>query len=78
MKRDAKDLRTYIDAYGVAVRAGVLTPSKADEESMRKLFGLPPMDEAVSADWDKSGGVRKPITLAKEDSGSTDAEGVEP
>ncbi len=61
--RTTKSLKLLLDAYGVAVRAGVITPQKADEVEFRKLFGLPAMSKAVEADWDSTAGIRKPTTL---------------
>jgi len=56
-------LKTLIDSYGVAVRAGVITPQVEDEKYMRKQFGLPVMSAATEADWGRTEGVRKPLTL---------------
>jgi hypothetical protein len=64
---DVTKLKGYADAYGIAVRAGVLTPSLDDEVYFRNLFGLPEMNDAVRADWAKTDGARQPITLAKEE-----------
>lgn len=66
MKINAEQVRMYAEAYGVAVRAGVLTPNRDDEAHIRKMFGLPMMNAEVQASWDDSDGVRAPITLAKE------------
>ena len=56
----------FPEEYGVAVRAGVLTPNADDEKFLREKFGLPPMNESVVAAWEDSEGVRFPITLAQE------------
>lgn len=58
-------LKNMMDAYGVGVRAGVLTPNMDDEEAIRKEFGLPPINDSVRAAWAESKGVRFPITLAQ-------------
>ena len=57
-------LKTLIDAYGVAVRAGLVTPQAADEEYFRSIIGLPDMSKDVYEDWAKTDNIRKPITLA--------------
>lgn len=64
MKVDADKLRQYSEAYGVAVRAGALTPNRVDETFFRELFGLPELPEEVKRSWDESKGVKAPITLA--------------
>jgi HK97 family phage portal protein len=57
------NLKSKFDAYGVAVRAGALTPQTADEQSFRVEAGLPTMSQAVNEAWTDDGGVRRPITL---------------
>lgn len=58
------DDKTFVDTYGIAVRAGVVTPQVDDEKMLRDRLGLPEMgSDAVSA-WEDDGGVRRPITLA--------------
>lgn len=59
-------LRVAADSYGVAVRAGVITPNAKDEEYFRKLTGLPAITSEVKAAWEKDGGIRKPVTLQAE------------
>lgn len=51
------------DAYGVAVRAGAVTPQKADEADFRGELGLPEMSDDVASAWAEDDGVRHPITL---------------
>lgn len=53
------------DAYGVAVRAGVITPQTQDEDAFRKKLGLPPMSPAAKAAWSLDKGTRRPITLTQ-------------
>jgi len=65
MEIDPAKVRQYVEAYGVAVRAGVLTPNRDDEEFVRKVFGLPAMNQEVIQEWNRSDGIRTPITLAK-------------
>jgi hypothetical protein len=67
---DISTLKGVLDAYGVGVRAGVITPQTDDEVQMRVIMGLPVMSDAVAADWAESGGVRHPITLAINEDGS--------
>lgn len=56
--------KSMTDTYGVAVRAGVVTPNAEDEIAMRDALGLPPMPKEVVKAWKDSGGVKQPITLA--------------
>ena len=51
-----------LDAIGVAVRAGVITPTINDESSVRNLLSLPEMSEDVVTEWEKNP-IRSPITL---------------
>lgn len=63
---EISDLKFLLDAYGVAVRAGVVTPQTADEEYMRRIMDLPAMSDGVRADWAKTDGVRHPLTIKRE------------
>lgn len=56
------DIKAMADAYGVGVRAGLITPQREDEDNFRSLAGLPPIGSDVAEDWEASP-VRKPITL---------------
>jgi hypothetical protein len=58
-----QNLKAKFDAYGVAVRAGSITPQESDEEQFRKEAGLPPMSKEVDDAWFDDGGIRRPITL---------------
>jgi hypothetical protein len=58
------NLKAKFDAYGVAVRAGAITPCDADEDEFRKEAGLPAMTPAVKGAWKEDKGFRRPITLA--------------
>lgn len=62
---DIEKVRAVIDAYGVGVRAGVITPCAEDEAAFRELLGLPAMPQSVKADWEDSDGIRRPITLQR-------------
>lgn len=57
------DLKSRLDAYGVGVRAGAITPQIEDEDATRKEFGLPILSSAARALWSDQGNVRQPITL---------------
>ena len=57
-------LAKFAETYGIAVRAGLITPNLDDEIAAREMFGLPPVNDAVRAEWEKTKGVRSPITLA--------------
>ena len=61
------NLKSFLDAYGVAVRAGAVTPQLQDEEYIRNLMDLPAMSDAVRAYWSEQDGVRKPLTIKTED-----------
>ena len=50
------------NGYGIAVRAGAITPQIEDEEIMRKAMGLPAMSAAARELW-ATQKVREPITL---------------
>jgi len=59
-----ENLKSKFDAYGVAVRAGAITPAVMDEETFRAEAGLPNMSPAVLGAWKEDKGFRRPITLA--------------
>lgn len=63
---DLAAVKAKTDAYGVAVRAGLLTPTLEDEKLVRADVGLPAPNEDVQKAWEEDGGVRKPITLQAE------------
>jgi lambda family phage portal protein len=58
-------LKGEADAYGVGVRAGVITPQTDDEDAFRKKMKLPAMSEDAKAAWEEDEGVRRPITLTQ-------------
>ena len=70
---DIIQLTSFINAYGTAVRAGVVTPCVEDENYIRQLMDLPDMPQSVRKEWESTGGIRKPITLVKPSEMSTDA-----
>lgn len=61
----APDVVAAINAYGIAVRSGVVTPQEADEDHFRQRLSLPAKTPAVATAWSDDGGVRRPITLAQ-------------
>lgn len=60
---DVERLKSILDAYGVGVRAGAITPIDVDEEYFRSQAGLPAKTAAVVTAWTEDGGIRRPITL---------------
>lgn len=60
---DVTQLKTLVDAYGVAVRAGAITPQLEDEVYFRKLIGLPVMSKQNETAWQEANGIKQPITL---------------
>lgn len=65
---NAEDLKRVLDAYGVGVRAGTITPTPEDEAYFRKLAKFPDMGNAVIAAWKEEGNFRRPITLTPPES----------
>ncbi len=59
-----EDLKRVLDAYGVGVRAGTITPTEEDEKYFRSLAAFPEMAQVVIDAWKEDGGFRRPITLA--------------
>ena len=60
---DVKKLRDLLDSYGIAVRAGVITPCLEDENEFRSRMGLKPAPPHVIDAWTRSRGIRTPLTL---------------
>jgi HK97 family phage portal protein len=56
-------IKSKMDAYGVAVRAGAITPQIEDEVKLREEAGLPPISDDIKRAWDEDEGYRRPITL---------------
>ena len=61
------DVKQMMDAYGVGVRGGTITPQQSDENHFRGLLGLPPVEQPVLDAWEADGGARRPITLKSQD-----------
>jgi len=59
-----ENVRAFCEAYGVAVRAGLITPCIDDENHARELFGLAKAPSEVELEWKRTSGVRAPITLS--------------
>lgn len=66
-------MKPLVDAYGVAVRTGAISPQAEDESSFRERLGLPPMGDAVKQAWNADRGVRRPITIAPTPTNNPDA-----
>ena len=64
---EVTQLKVLVDAYGVGVRAGVITPQPEDEAYFRELMDLPGMNSAVQTNWKEGGNVRKPITIKSDE-----------
>jgi hypothetical protein len=58
-------IRNLLDAYGIGVRGGVITPCLEDENAFRKMIGLEQAPASVVAEWSRTNGVRLPITLQR-------------
>lgn len=63
---DIAQLRSAIDTYGIAVRAGALTPQPTDEDEFRNRLGLPAATDDARELWESQGNVRQPITLRED------------
>jgi lambda family phage portal protein len=56
-------VKDTLDTYGVAVRAGVITPNVEDERAVREQMRLPQVPPQVEEAWQESP-TRSPITLS--------------
>lgn len=63
-----------MNAFGIAVRSGFITPQAEDEPVIRSTLGLPEVSEAAMALWEVQGGVRQPVTLKSGAEGKVEAE----
>jgi hypothetical protein len=59
-------LQDKMNVYGVAVRAGAVTPQSQDEEYFRQRMGVPGMSQEARTAWDDGGNIRRPVTLKSE------------
>lgn len=73
---NAPSIKEKMDAYGVGVRAGSITPQIEDENYFRSQLGLEPIKEPVQEAWVSDGGTRRPITL-KSQEGFEEQEGID-
>lgn len=74
IKSPSEKLIDLLEAYGIAVRAGAITPCLQDENQFRKLMGLEPAPAEVVADWSETKGVRKPVTLQADNSDNSNSD----
>lgn len=58
-------LKARCDSMGVAIRAGLLTPTPEDEDMIREIFELPKLPQSAKAEWNRAKNIRLPITLQK-------------
>lgn len=71
-KEDAEQLREDLNAYGMAVRAGVVTPQTVDEDHFRQRMSLPAMGDDARKTWtEKDKGTRRPVTLTPPEAGGS-------
>ena len=63
----SESLTDSMNNYGVAVRAGAVTPQSQDEIYFRQRLSIPDMSNEVSESWDEGGNIRRPITLKTEE-----------
>jgi lambda family phage portal protein len=76
---DYERFKAMADAYGVAVRAGAITPQREDEDSFRLLGDLPVIGADAGKAWAEDKGFRRPITLRDpSDSGKNNGDNPEP
>ncbi len=71
-----ENLKTKADFYGVAVRAGAITPQELDEEMFRKDGGFPEITDPISEAWKADEGTRRPITLKAGDAFNAEMERI--
>ena len=64
---DSEDIKKKIEAYGIGVRGGSITPQEKDEEYFRSSLNLPEPNEAIKNAWEEDGGARRPITLKSQE-----------
>lgn len=60
---EVEEAKSKMDAYGVGVRAGAITPQGEDESAFRAKLAIPAPTAAVQETWKKEP-TRRPITLA--------------
>ena len=60
-------MQKEFNSYGIAVRAGAITPTPEDEVYFRAKAGLPAMTSAARKSWAEENNTRRPITLSTTD-----------
>nr|BAR32856.1 phage portal protein, lambda family (TIGR01539) [uncultured Mediterranean phage uvMED] len=65
--QDSEDIKKKIEAYGVGVRGGSITPQQKDEDYFRESLDLPKAEKPVLDAWEDDGGARRPITLKSQE-----------
>ena len=60
-----EDVKVAMDAYGVGVRAGAITPNDEDEKHFRERMQLPAANSNVRRAWSEDDGTRRPITITQ-------------
>jgi hypothetical protein len=66
-----------MNAYGIAVRSGFVTPQIEDEEALRRDLKLPGLSPAARALWEAQGLVRQPVTLKSGAEGKNEAQNAD-
>jgi hypothetical protein len=74
---DITKLRSLVETYGIAVRAGAVTPCLEDEKYFREMMDLPEISSGIISDWEKTQNIRRPITLAKDEEPKPQVEELE-
>jgi hypothetical protein len=67
-----------VDSFGVAVRAGAVTPTIEDENHFRSRMGLPPISADARRAWAEDKNVRRPITLVQPGAAPSGTPGTRP
>lgn len=66
-KNKSESLLKEFNSYGIAVRAGAITPTPEDEIYFRSKAGLPSITAEARQSWAKENNTRRPITLSTTD-----------
>lgn len=73
-----EEVKATADAFGVAVRAGAITPTAEDEDHFRNKLQIPSKPAAIATAWAEDGGFRRPITLLQKGAAPAPAKPSEP
>ncbi len=75
-------IKAQIDAYGLAVRSGAITPQRPDEDQFRAALGLPAANDAVGQVWTEEptrvDRVLPPVTATNEQDFDSPADDLRP